>query len=125
MREMSCRCASSYEKNTYFSKFVKHSTNNKQRQSLSDSHVGKTVHLPQKFILEKPSASVHAEPVSVEKFPDTGPYRDAETEKLKELVEQRDNEISGLLGNWTNLHTTFKQFVLSLFSHFCLCFSIK
>ena len=53
----------------------------------------------QKKVLEKPAPATPKtapSPVPVQKFipPDTGPYSDAENEKLKGLVIQRDNEIS-------------------------------
>ena len=54
----------------------------------------------QKKVLEKPAPpstpKTAPSPVPAQKFipPDTGPYSDAENEKLKGLVIQRDNEIS-------------------------------
>ncbi|CAG5136734.1 unnamed protein product, partial [Candidula unifasciata] len=52
-----------------------------------------------RYVLEKPQA----QPQQVEAFSrepsslDVGPYRDTETRKLKELLEQRDNEINILV----------------------------
>jgi len=50
-----------------------------------------------KHIQDKPLTSAPQHPPSADQYPDTGPYRDAEAEKLKQLVEQRDNEINILV----------------------------
>ncbi|GFN76465.1 kinesin-like protein [Plakobranchus ocellatus] len=54
-----------------------------------------------KYILEKPHQALigrqQEAPSREVTPPDVGPYRDAETTKLKELVEQRDNEINILV----------------------------
>ena len=59
--------------------------------------------LLQRLILEKPYQPQSAGQPQLSSReatpPDVGPYRDAETTRLKELVEQRDNEISILIKN--------------------------
>ncbi|XP_033735819.1 kinesin-like protein KIF6 [Pecten maximus] len=51
-----------------------------------------------KHVLEKPSVTeVIRSPPPEAPPPDTGPYSDAENSKLKELVQQRDNEINILV----------------------------
>ena len=73
------------------------------RQNVYNAFCNNHILLPsviifQRYILEKPAAnampSQQEEAMRREPTPDIGPYRDTETQKLKELVEQRDNEIS-------------------------------
>ena len=57
----------------------------------------------QKRVIEKPASSqksvtpAPAAPVHEGPPPDTGPYSETENDRLKQLVVQRDNEISILL----------------------------
>ncbi|XP_059163780.1 kinesin-like protein KIF6 [Physella acuta] len=63
--------------------------------------IHKCFRILKRYFLEKPKAVVQSPypPLTREETqPDVGPYRDAETTKLKELIEQRDNEINILVG---------------------------
>ncbi|XP_012938356.2 kinesin-like protein KIF6 [Aplysia californica] len=61
--------------------------------------IQKCFRILKRFVLERPPAAdpVQSNPMMREATPDIGPYRDTETRKLKELVEQRDNEINILV----------------------------